>query len=55
MVCLYSGLFIPPRRALVAEFKIKNINKTDDNYIEKISYFSTNSKLQNSINPSKKK
>jgi hypothetical protein len=40
MVCLYSGLFIPPRRALdMAEFKIKNINKTDDNFIEKDKLF----------------
>jgi hypothetical protein len=36
MVCLYSGLFIPPRRALdMAEFKIKNINKSGDNFLEK--------------------
>ena len=36
IVCLYSGLFIPPRRALdYAEFKIRNAQKNQDNYQEK--------------------
>jgi integrase len=36
ILSLYSGLFIPPRRAKdYIEFKIKNINKDEDNYIEK--------------------
>jgi len=36
ILSLYSGLYIPPRRAKdYTEFKIKNINKDKDNYMEK--------------------
>lgn len=34
ILCLYSGLYIPPRRSKdYVEFKIKNINKNTDNYM----------------------
>ena len=34
ILCLYSGLYIPPRRSKdYVEFKIKNINKNIDNYM----------------------
>jgi integrase len=36
ILTLYSGLYVPPRRAKdYIELKIKNINKDDDNYIDK--------------------
>ena len=36
ILALMSGVFIPPRRSLdYCEFKIKNINKETDNYLEK--------------------
>jgi len=36
ILCLMSGQFIPPRRNLdYTEFKIKNINKDIDNYLDK--------------------
>lgn len=36
IICLLSGLFIPPRRSLdYTEMKIKDINKDKDNYIDK--------------------
>jgi integrase len=36
LLCLTSGIYIPPRRSLDwTEFKIKNIDKADDNYIDK--------------------
>jgi integrase len=39
IICLMSGMFIPPRRSTDwTEFKIKNINKDEDNYIDK-KYF----------------
>lgn len=36
ILCLLGGVFIAPRRSLdYTEFKIKNINKDDDNYLDK--------------------
>ena len=36
IICLMSGIFIPPRRSLDwTEFKIKNIDKNKDNFIDK--------------------
>ena len=36
IMCLLGGVFIPPRRSKdYVDFKTKNINKTDDNYLEK--------------------
>lgn len=36
IMCLLSGIFIPPRRSLdYTEFKIKNIDKDTDNYLDK--------------------
>lgn len=36
ILSLLGGVFIPPRRSKdYVDFKIKNINKTDDNYLEK--------------------
>lgn len=36
ILCLLSGVFIPPRRSKdYVEFKIKNINKDTDNYLDK--------------------
>jgi len=36
ILCLTSGIYIPPRRSLDwTEFKIKNINKSEDNYLDK--------------------
>lgn len=38
ILCLMSGIYIPPRRNLdYTEFKIKNINKENDNYLDKNS------------------
>jgi len=36
LLCLMSGIYIPPRRSMDwTEFKIKNINKEKDNYLDK--------------------
>jgi len=36
ILCLLGGIFIAPRRSLdYTEFKIKSINKDDDNYLDK--------------------
>lgn len=36
ILCMLSGIFIPPRRSLdYTEFKIKNIDKDTDNYLDK--------------------
>lgn len=36
ILCLMSGIFIPPRRSLDwTEFKIKNVDKAEDNYLDK--------------------
>ena len=36
ILCLLSGIFIPPRRSLdYTEFKIKDVNKDTDNYLDK--------------------
>jgi hypothetical protein len=36
ILCLLGGMFIAPRRSLdYTEFKIKSINKDDDNYLDK--------------------
>ena len=35
LLSLLSGVFIPPRRSLdYCEFKIRNINKMNDNYMD---------------------
>ena len=40
ILALTSGVFIPPRRSLDwCELKIKNINKAEDNYIEKGKFY----------------
>jgi integrase len=39
IICLMSGIFFPPRRSLDwTEFKIKNIDKEKDNYLEKKNF-----------------
>ena len=44
-----SGIYIPPRRSLDwTEFKIKNIDKAEDNYLDKINLYLTNIRLVNS-------
>lgn len=36
IMCLLSGIFVPPRRSLdYTEFKIKDVNKDTDNYLDK--------------------
>ena len=36
ILCMLSGIFVPPRRSLdYTEFKIKNIDKDTDNYLDK--------------------
>lgn len=36
ILCLMSGIYIPPRRSLDwTEFKIKNIDRAEDNYLDK--------------------
>ncbi len=36
IMCLLGGIYIPPRRSKdYVDFKIKNINKTDDNFLDK--------------------
>ena len=36
IMCLLGGVYIPPRRSKdYVDFKIKNVNKTDDNYLDK--------------------
>ena len=36
ILCLLSGIFIPPRRSLnYCDFKIKDVNKDTDNYLDK--------------------
>jgi hypothetical protein len=36
ILCLMSGVYIPPRRSLDwTEFKIKNVDKAEDNYLDK--------------------
>lgn len=45
IMVLYCGLYIPPRRAKdYVEFKIKNINKDNDNYIDKNEFVFNNYK-----------
>jgi len=45
IMALYCGLYIPPRRAKdYVEFKINNINKDNDNYIDKNEFVFNNYK-----------
>ena len=54
ILSLYSGLYIPPRRAKdYTEFKIKNINKDKDNYMEKNTKLGMNEFVFNDYKTSK--
>jgi hypothetical protein len=42
LICLLGGLFIVPRRALdYTEFKIRNVDKEQDNYLDKNKFYFT--------------